>query len=69
LYDLAAREILFWFFQENPNVQVVFYQGNTLVFDADDQFASEPQTIKVWETDTGATITLVGQAHDLTVHA
>ncbi len=69
LYDLAARTILFNFFQENPNAQAIFYDGNALVFDADDRFDSEPQMVKVWETDTGETITLVGHAHDLMAHA
>ncbi len=68
LYDLAARTILFYFFQENPNAQAVFYDGNALVFDADNHFEAGPQVVKVWETDSGSTITLVGHAQDFAIH-
>jgi hypothetical protein len=65
LFDLAARQVLFDFFQANPNAQAVFYDGNALVFDADDQLLSGPVTLRVWEFEDGGLITLVGQVDDL----
>ena len=62
IYDQAAQTTLETFLKANPQVEVIFYQNNMIVYDGV-QISASPIVVKTWEFEPGgSTITIVGHA-------